>query len=95
MLTHVVLFKLKDRSRESAERVREVLLGMRGRIPQLREIEVGIDVLRSDRSYDVALITRFDDLAAMEAYQDDPAHREVIAFMREVRESSVTVDFEG
>ena len=36
MVTHVVLFKMKDRSGESARRAKEALLGMRGKIPGLR-----------------------------------------------------------
>lgn len=94
-LVHVVMFKLKDRSREAAERARDVLLAMDGKIPELRAIEVGVDVLRSERSYDVVLITKFDDLAAMKRYQEHPAHREVIAFMNEHREVSVVVDYEA
>ncbi len=94
MLVHVVMFKLKDRSRESAERARDVLLAMEGQIPELRAIEVGVDVLRSERSYDVVLVTQFDDVAAMQRYQVHPRHRDVIAYMNEHRESSIVVDYE-
>ena len=48
MINHIVLFKLKDRTPRSVEKARDVLLGMEGRIPQLRHLEVGVDVLHSD-----------------------------------------------
>ncbi len=95
MITHIVFFKLKDRSQRSVEKARDVLLGMEGRIPQLRHLEVGVDVLHSERSYDIALVTKFDSLAELEAYQKHPVHVEVLKYMTSVRESSVTVDYES
>jgi Stress responsive A/B Barrel Domain len=62
MITHIVCFKLKDRSAESVEKTRQVLLGLRGKVPQLRRLEVGADVVRSERSYDLALTATFDSM---------------------------------
>ncbi|CAH0117667.1 MULTISPECIES: Dabb family protein [unclassified Paenibacillus] len=95
MITHIVFFKLKDRSPESVRKTADVLNAMRGQIPELLELEVGIDVLHSERSYDIALITKFESLAALEAYQVHPEHVKVIEHMATVRESSVSVDFES
>lgn len=95
MITHVVCWKLKDRSRENAERVREKLLTLQGKVPTLKSVEVGVDVLRSDRSYDVVLIGRFDSLEDLDAYQVHPYHQEIVQFMRTVVDHSVAVDYEG
>lgn len=94
MLTHIVMFKLLDRSPESVRKAREVLMGMEGKIPLLKHIEVGIDVLHSERSFDLALVTKFDSLEAMQAYQVHPVHKEVQKYMHSVRETSVAVDYE-
>ena len=67
MLTHVVLFCFPDL--EVAAECRDRMLAMKGRIPALLDIEVGVDIVRSGRSFDLALITRHEDLAGMEAYQ--------------------------
>lgn len=93
MLTHVVLFKLKDEA--MIEKTMAVLRSLEGNVPTLREIEVGRDVVGSARSYDIALITRFDSLAGMEAYQSHPFHQEVLAHMRTVVEGAVAVDYES
>lgn len=93
MLTHIVLFKLKDD--RNSQKARDVLLGMKGKIPQLRHLETGIDVLHSERSYDLALVTKFDSLDDMKAYQAHPVHVEVSKYMISVRKSSVTVDYES
>ncbi|MBD2846004.1 Dabb family protein [Paenibacillus sp. IB182496] len=95
MITHIVLFKLKDNSPAAVEEAAGVLRAMEGQIAELKSIEVGLDVLHSERSYDLALITKFDSMEAMEAYQVHPVHQKVIAYMGQVRESSVSVDFES
>ncbi|MCR2806492.1 Dabb family protein [Paenibacillus soyae] len=95
MITHIVCFKLKDNSEESVARTAAVLRDMEGKIDELRYIEVGIDVLHSERSYDIALITKFDSRAALEAYQVHPVHKKVIEHIMQVREAIVSVDFES
>ncbi|MNE84744.1 Stress responsive A/B Barrel Domain protein [compost metagenome] len=68
---------------------------MEGKIDVLKSIEVGVDVLHSERSYDIALITKFDSMEALDAYQVHPVHQKVIEHMSQVREASVAVDFES
>lgn len=95
MLTHIVFFKLKQRTPEIVAKTKEVLSNMEGKIPQLKYIEVGVDVLHSERSYDIALVTRFDSLDDLNAYQVHPVHQGVIEYMGTVREASVAVDYES
>ena len=95
VFTHIVLFKLKNRSPEAIEETAGIMQSMEGQIPMLRGIEVGVDVVKSPRSYDLALITRFDSLADMRAYQAHPYHQNVVLkHVNEVTESVVAVDFE-
>ncbi len=91
MLTHVVCFKFDatDIAEEAARR----LLSMAGKVPSLLSIEAGVDVVRSARSYDVGLITKFDDLAGLEAYQVHPVHVEVANYIKTHSKGSVAVDF--
>ena len=94
MLTHVVFFKLKDRSPEAIEVTKAVLTNMDGKIPVLRHIEVGTDILHLERSYDIALITKFDSLEDLNVYATHPDHKEVLAHMKTVLEgTSICVDF--
>lgn len=95
MIKHVVCFKLKDSSAAECEKAREVLLSMRGNVPQLKEIEVGVDFLHSPRSYDIHLEVLLDDQEALEAYQQDAYHCGVVKkHMHAVTETSVAVDWE-
>lgn len=93
MITHIVLFKLKDSSPEKVEEARQMLAGLWGKVPQLRSLEVGIDVLRSQRSYDLSLVANFETLADLEAYQVHPEHKVVVDYMNRVRESAAVVDY--
>lgn len=94
MIKHIVLFKLKDSSPDSIEMTAGVLRGLKGKVDQLRDLEVGIDVVKSARSYDIALVATFDSLEDLEGYQVHPEHKKVIEHMTQVRESQVAVDFE-
>lgn len=96
MITHIVLFKLTDPSPATIAAAREKLLCMAGKIDFLRHLEVGTDVIRSERSYDLALVTTFDSLDDLQAYQVHPYHAgEVVPHMKSVSSSVVTVDFEA
>ena len=94
MIKHIVCFKLKDNSEENKLKAKEVLLSMKGNVPMLRNIEVGVDFLGSERSYDVILQVELDDAKALDAYQEDPYHVNVVKkHMHQVREASVAIDY--
>ena len=92
MLTHVVVKQFESLNDASA--CRDRLLSMEGRIDVLRGIEAGIDVVRSERSWDLALITRFDSREDLETYAVHPVHTEVLSFIRQSARGAITVDFE-
>lgn len=93
MIKHIVFFKLKDCTPELMAKTRDVLLSMEREIEVLRSIEVGIDLLRTERSYDIALVTTFDSLEDLESYQVHPLHQRVSQYIASVRESAVAVDY--
>lgn len=94
MYTHIVLFKLKEAKDENINFVAERLKSMEGKIKELKAIEVGIDELHTDRSFDIALITRFDSLDNMNSYQIHEYHvNEVLGRIKPYIEASKTVDY--
>ncbi len=94
MITHIVLFKLKDRRPEEIAKGRKKLMELAGRVPQLRSFEVGADIVRSERAFDLALLATFDSLADLQAYQVHPHHVQVGNHMRGLAETIVSVDYE-
>ena len=96
MITHIVLFKLKEPTAENIAAARAKLESMQGNVPMLRHLEVGVDVVRSERSFDLALYTKFDSLADLQAYQVDAYHGgDVAPFMRSLSSAVVAADYES
>jgi len=93
MIRHIVCFKLKDPA--GAEEAKKVLLSMRGQVEEIMDMEVGVDFLHSERSYDLILQVTLKDREALEAYQNHPYHVSVVKkHMHAVRQTSVAVDYE-
>lgn len=94
MFTHIVFFKLKEPTEENLQKAKDIFLSMKGNIPMLKYLEVGVDELHTERSYDLALITKFDSLEEMNIYQKHPYHVEkVLAPLKDMIESSKAVDY--
>ena len=94
MITHIVLFKLVHANKETMEAAKTALAGLKGRIPQLRHLEIGVNIVHSERSYDLALVARFDSLEDLQSYQNHPLHVEVVKYLQGNRQSTVSVDYE-
>jgi hypothetical protein len=94
MVTHIVLFKLKDRSRESITKTRDVLLSMKGKIECLRELTVEVDFLHTDLSYDIALIAKFDSKEDLKAYAVHPVHVKIGKYIEDAQANITAVDYE-
>lgn len=94
MFTHIVLFKAKEPTKENLEFLEKTFLSMNGNIKELKQLEVGIDVIRSDRSYDIAIITRFDSKEDYLAYDVNEFHVEKVKkVIAPYMEASKTIDF--
>lgn len=95
MIKHVVCYKFKEPTEENLRKAKEVLLSMVGRVPEVKAMNVGIDILHTERSYDLILEVVLESVAAMDLYQKDEYHCSVVkAYMQEVREASIAIDFE-
>lgn len=62
MIKHIVLYKLKEDTQENRKALVNKFMSMQGKIPQLKSIQSGSDVLNSFRSFNVALICEFETL---------------------------------
>ncbi len=95
MLKHVVLLKFKKGAPESATAEIEKGLGeLPDIIPEIKEFQFGRDVVRSERSYDFALVSEFENLEAMQRYQIHPAHQKVVVKIKELCDSLIVADFQ-
>ncbi|HEC42031.1 hypothetical protein LCGC14_2595700 [marine sediment metagenome] len=99
MIRHIVMFKLmRSGNEESLEETKmevknrlEALLSL---ISVIRSMEVGINVVKSERAFDVALVSTFDSLEDLETYRVHPDHQKVVSYIATVKDQSAAVDFE-
>jgi len=91
MIRHIVMWKLNDKA--DAEAVKQRLEALRGKIPSLIHIEVGVDFSNTDASADVVLVSDFEHEEGLAAYQAHPEHQAVLPFMKSVVASRSVVDF--
>ena len=94
MIRHIVLFKIKDEYKSEIPQLVKNFYGMKGKIEGMTDLEAGADFLHSDRSFDVCLYVTLESPEALEAYQQDPYHCEVVkTYVASVREKAVAVDY--
>lgn len=98
MINHIVLFKLKDypvneKSTILAE-MKSLLEGLNNKIEVLCHIEVGLNYELDAKSFDLALITHFNNLDELEAYRIHPEHQKVLNRFAEFNLDRAAVDFE-
>ncbi|MCE4562908.1 Dabb family protein [Maribellus sp. CM-23] len=97
MINHVVLFKLKAYPAEEKSQIianiKEMLLGLKGKIDELKYIEVGENYELDSKSFDLALITHFESVEGLDVYRVHPEHVKVAAYIGGVVEARAAVDF--
>ncbi|MGD9017957.1 MAG: Dabb family protein [Desulfobacterales bacterium] len=95
MLHHIVLFKFKPDVDEAAVKdLEDRLDALPNTIKEIQTYEFGRDIVRSERSYDFALVSGFANLEAMKRYQVHPDHQKVIDLVRALCDDIRAVDFE-
>ncbi len=96
MVKHIVFFKIKenlDRSAASREII-ETLKPLKDQIPQIRFYELGINFADRESAYDVALVSHFDNKAALDVYRNHPLHKEAVEKIKKYILQTAVVDYE-
>lgn len=99
MVKHIVMWKLKESAenvsrQDNALKMKQMLEDLRGKIPGLLKIEVGIDFSATEASGDVVLYSEFPDRAALDFYQNHPEHQKCVAFVKNVVTERRLVDYQ-
>ena len=95
MIKHVVMFKFKEGLDQAViDVICEDLAALPDTIDTLREFLFGLDVVRSPRSFDFAIVASFDDVEGLGVYHVHPAHQAVALKLREACTAVNAVDFE-
>jgi len=96
MLNHVVLMKFKPETTDGEiEELEAALDDLPNHIVEIHSYEFGRDVIRSERSYDFALIALLANEEALGRYQRHPEHQKVVQRIQNMCASIYAVDFYG
>lgn len=83
MIKHIVMWKFKDEVVEADKlEMKRLLESLKGVVPSLKDIEIGMDLVGSDASKDMVLYSEFDSLEDLQAYAGHPEHLKVVEFVK-------------
>ena len=98
MIRHIVMWDVRganaDEKAASAAQLKAAFETLRGRIPGMAVLEIGIDTSRVAYACDVVLYSEFESAAALEGYATHPEHLRVRAELEGVRIARHQVDHE-
>ena len=98
MIKHIVMWSV--RGDDAATRQYNLALlqsefeSLRGRVPGLLHLEIGIDFSRIDYACDVVLVTEFASRQALADYAEHPEHLRVKRALGNLRTARHQVDYE-
>jgi hypothetical protein len=88
------MFAFKEENKETnLARVKSMLEAFPSQIESLKSMEVGIDISKSERSFDLVLTSMFDDQAGLSTYAVHPVHLDVVSIIKEVTTMAKVVDY--
>jgi quinol monooxygenase YgiN len=97
MIKHIVMWNLRGDTPEQkaagAALLKQGFEGLRGRIPGLLRIEIGIDSSQVDYACDVVLYSEFESQAALDAYANHPEHLRLRQTLGDLRTARYQVDY--
>ena len=94
---HIVMWNIAGASpaekRANIERLRQGFERLRGRIPGLLQLDIGVDSSGVDYACDVVLYREFASQAALDAYATHPEHLQLKAALGSMRTARHQVDY--
>lgn len=95
MYKHIVCLKLADNTPENCQTTKELLLSMNTHVPAVKSVSVYIDELHSARSFDLMMEVLLDNAAALDIYQKDAYHCDVVKkHLAQTATQTIVLDFE-
>jgi hypothetical protein len=97
LIRHVVMWNVRGATRDeklaNIEQLKASFLGLRGRIPGLLHLEIGVDSSGVDYACDVVLVSDFSSQEALDAYATHPEHLRVKQELGAMRTHRHQVDY--
>lgn len=96
MLQHYVFLKFAENTPgEHRDEFCRRMLALKERISEIKEIEIGTDILHEARSWSLLIQIKVADLDALVRYQKHPDHQALVAFNAPYVADIGVIDFEA
>lgn len=92
MVKHIVFFKITDKAK--IEELKTKLEALKEEIDFVVDLEVGIDFIGSERSFDLALLVDLPTRESLNAYAIHPKHTPIVEWVKANGFESKAVDYE-
>ena len=97
MIKHIVMWNVRGDSvaekAQAIDRLKRSFDSLRGCIPGLLHLEIGVDSSRIDYACDVVLYSEFENQAALDGYAVHPEHQRVKRELADIRTARHQVDY--
>ena len=95
MIRHLIFLKFKaETTGAEISAIEKGLAALPAAITEIESFEFGRDIIHSDRSFDFALVSSFQNVEALKRYQLHPAHQQILVLVREACEQILAVDYQ-
>jgi len=99
MIRHIIMFKFThvkndiDRFNKS-EKMKSAFGPMKLKIDVVQSYEIGVNMKKTDFSYDLAITSEFKSWEDLEAYLKHPEHQNAISICKNIEKDKAVVDYE-
>ena len=98
MIKHIVMWKLNDslsktEKEQAVLKMKTMLENLPASIPQVRSLEVGININTSNAAYDAVLYSEFESMDDLSLYQKHPDHLHAADYIHSVVAARVVADY--
>lgn len=97
MIKHIVMWNVRGETPAeracAIEKLKSSFVSLRGQIPGLIHLEIGVDSSRIDYACDLVLYSEFESQAALDAYSTHPEHLRVKRELADIRTARHQVDY--
>lgn len=96
MIKHIVMWKFKaEVSKADKLEMKRQLEALKGVVPSLIDIEIGLNIAAGDAAKDMVLYSTFATASDLKAYANHPAHVKVGERLKLLVSERAVVDYEA
>ena len=99
MIKHVSMVKFKENAdgcskEENIQKAVELCNELAQKIPEIRNLEVGVNITDGPNAFDLVSMSEYADMAAAKTTMTHPVHDKFVAFLKKVVEFTYSVNYE-